>query len=165
MADLAATQTSKTQNWETPKWLFDLLDEEFNFDLDVCATDDNTLCEYYFTEEENGLEQEWWGVAWCNPPYGSQAKFWVEKAYKEAEKGNCTVVLLIASRTDTRYFWDYVRHGEVRFLKRRLKFGGNDGKYSAPFPSVVVVFRKGALESSTVYWEVREDKKYANSIQ
>lgn len=157
MADIAATQTSNSQNWRTPKWLFNLLDKEFNFELDVCADEENSLCDLYYDEEVNGLKQDWFGMCWCNPPY-NEAKSWVEKAFKEAEKGNCTAVLLIAARPDTRYWWDYIRYGEVRFLPGRLKFEG--GKHSAPFPSAIVIFYGGGYlyKPETIYWNVREPK-------
>ena len=75
----------------------------------------------------------------CNPPYSNIAE-WVRKAYTEATKPDTLVVLLIPSRTDTRYFHDYILHrSEVRFIKGRLKFG--DTKNPAPFPSMVVIFR------------------------
>lgn len=76
-----------------------------------------------------------------NPPYGRAISDWIRKAFEEAQKG-ATVVALIPSRTDTRYWHDYVMKAkEIRFVRGRLKFG--DGKNSAPFPSVVVVFEKG----------------------
>lgn len=78
-------------------------------------------------------------TVFCNPPYGSIAK-WVEKCYREGTKDNTVVVMLIPSRTDTRYFHKFIYHrAEIRFVRGRLKFG--DGKNSAPFPSMVVIFR------------------------
>lgn len=75
----------------------------------------------------------------CNPPY-SQIEKWVAKAFYEGRKDDTIVVLLIPSRTDTRYFHNYIMHrSEIRFIKGRLKFG--DQKNSAPFPSMVVIFR------------------------
>lgn len=48
--------------------------------------------------------------------------------------------MLIPARTDTKWFHDYVLHrAEIRFIAGRLKFGG--AKNSAPFPSMVVIFR------------------------
>jgi hypothetical protein len=64
---------------------------------------------------------------------------WIRKAHESSLAG-ATVVCLIPARTDTRYWHDYVVRGEIRFIKGRLKFGGN-GSASAPFPSAVVVFR------------------------
>lgn len=162
MADIAATQTSKTQDWETPLWLFNLLDREFRFTLDVCANENNALCDEYYDEELDGLNQKWYGQSWCNPPY-HQVGRWAEKAFNEAKKGNCTAVLLVAARTDTRYFWNFLRFGEIRFLPGRLKFGLPGGtRYSAPFPSAVVIFDQD-FPAKTVYWNVREST-HASSI-
>ena len=126
-------------DWETPQVLFDELDEEFHFTLDAAATVENAKCEKFFTIEEDGLTQDWSGVVWLNPPYGRGVDKWIAKARNESLRG-CTVVILTFSRTDTRWFHDYVYHqAELRFLKGRLKFVG--GKYSSPFPSMLIIFR------------------------
>ena len=111
----------KSDEWATPQHLFDSLNEEFHFDLDPCATEQNHKCEKYFTLDQNGLEKSWGGYkVFCNPPYSSIAK-WVEKAYKEAQKENTIVVMLIPSRTDTKYFHDFIYHrSEIRFVRGRL---------------------------------------------
>lgn len=120
--------------------LFDELNEEFAFETDVCAIPENAKCARYFTPDDDGLVQEWEGVCWCNPPYGREIGKWVQKAAESAENG-ATVVMLLPARTDTRWFHRYI-YGmrEIRFIAGRLKFGGS--KNSAPFPSMVVVFRK-----------------------
>ncbi len=130
--------SSKTDDWETPQDLFDKLDQEFEFNLDVCATQDNRKCRNFYTKELYGLKQDWHGVCWMNPPYGREIGKWVQKAYEESLKGS-TVVCLLPSRTDTRWWHDYCMKGEVRFIKGRLKFGNS--KNSAPFPSAIVIFR------------------------
>lgn len=134
-------QSSESNYWTTPRDLFYQLDHEFGFTLDPCATDINHKCSKYFTEEEDGLKQDWSkDIVFMNPPYGREIGKWVKKAYCESLKG-ATVVCLIPSRTDTAYWHDYVMKSEdVRFIRGRLKFGG--GKGSAPFPSAIVVFRK-----------------------
>ena len=132
--------SSKTDLWSTPNDFFDKLNDEFHFTLDPCSTHENAKCYKHFTEEENGLLQDWGNeVVFCNPPYGRQIKDWVKKAYEESQKDNTTVVMLIPARTDTIYFHEYIYHkAEIRFIKGRLKFG--DAKNSAPFPSMVVIF-------------------------
>ena len=76
---------------------------------------------------------------WLNPPY-SEIEKWVEKAFRETRADNTIVVLLIPSRTDTKYFHNFIyQRTEIRFVKGRLKFG--DSKTSAPFPSMLVIFR------------------------
>jgi len=132
--------SSKSDEYSTPQWLYDLLDAEFHFTVDVCATAANTKCSAYFSSEADGLEQEWQGAAYCNPPY-SEWGLWVEKAYLSSLLG-ATVCCLIAARTDTTYWHLYcTRAYEIRFLKGRLKFGTE--KNSAPFPSAIVVFKPG----------------------
>ena len=64
--------SSRNNNWGTPQALFDKLNEEFHFDLDVCATVENAKCKKYYRLEEDGLKQEWKGVCWMNPPYGRE---------------------------------------------------------------------------------------------
>jgi phage N-6-adenine-methyltransferase len=127
-------------SWATPKSFFDSLDKEFKFTLDACASSDNAKCENYFSLKEDGLSQDWSGnVVFCNPPYGRGIKSWIKKAYEESLKGNTKVVMLIPSRTDTKYWHEYVMKAqEIRFVKGRLKFG--DSNNAAPFPSAVVVF-------------------------
>ena len=132
--------SSKTDLWSTPNVFFDKLNDEFHFTLDPCSTHENAKCYKHFTEEENGLLQDWSNeVVFCNPPYGRQIKHWVKKAYEESQKDNTKVVMLIPARTDTIYFHEYIYHkAEIRFIKGRLKFG--NAKNSAPFPSMVVIF-------------------------
>jgi len=129
--------TSKTPEWSTPQDLFDKLNDEFHFDIDVCATKENAKCEYYYTIISDGLKHNWNEQrVWCNPPYGREIGKWVKKA-SEAQGG--LVVMLLPARTDTRWFHDYIYgKAEIRFIKGRVKFG--DGKQSAPFPSMIVVF-------------------------
>ena len=128
--------SSQTDLWATPQDLFNELDNEFGFTVDVCALPENAKCKQYYTPEMDGLKQEWTGVVWCNPPYGRQIGKWVEKA----AKSTCRVVMLLPARTDTWWFHDYIYgYAEIRFIKGRLKFGGCNN--SAPFPSMICVFR------------------------
>lgn len=136
--------SSKSDLWATPQGFFDELNAEFHFDLDVCALPENAKCERYYTPDVDGLSQPWQGNVWCNPPYGREIGSWVRRAYlATATCAANVVVMLLPARTDTRWFHDYIyknRFTEVRFVKGRLKFGESNN--SAPFPSMVVIFRK-----------------------
>lgn len=136
--------SSSSDEWSTPEEIYNELDKEFNFNLDPCSTDDNHKTEDYYTAADNGLLKSWGGRrVFCNPPYSNISE-WVKKAYYEAYKEDTLVVLLIPARTDTKYFQEYIYHrSEIRFIKGRLKFGNS--KNSAPFPSMVVIFRSGGL--------------------
>lgn len=132
---------SKTCEWETPQNLFDELDTEFHFTLDPCSTHDNAKCAKHYTKEDDGLTKDWSGeVVFCNPPYGREMTKWIKKCARESKKG-ATCVMLIPARTDTIAFHEWIYgKAEIRFIKGRLKFGGS--KNSAPFPSIIVVFKR-----------------------
>lgn len=136
---VAAMFSSAREDWATPRHVFDALDAEFGFRLDAASFDENALVDDHFTPHENALWRSWApGPVFLNPPYGRRIGEWIEKSWREAGQG-VTVVLLLPARTDTRWFHDYCMAGEIRFIKGRLKFGG--ATVSAPFPSMVVVFR------------------------
>lgn len=142
-----------SDEWETPAELFEILNDEFHFTLDACATDDNHKVDKYFTKEEDGLKQNWGGYkVFCNPPYSEIGK-WVQKAYYEGLKPGTLVCLLIPARTDTKWFHDYILHrSEIRFIKGRLRFSGS--KWNAPFPSMVVIFRSAELNADNEYHQI-----------
>jgi phage N-6-adenine-methyltransferase len=133
----AALLSSKSNEWATPRELFDKLNSEFSFTLDPCATAENAKCPKFFTKEQDGLKQEWGGErVFMNPPYGREIGKWVKKAYES----NTLAVCLLPARTDTSYFHDYILgKAEIRFIRGRLRFEG--GKYPAPFPSMIVVYK------------------------
>ena len=130
--------SSATDEWSTPQDVFDKLNEEFSFTLDPAATNENHKCQKYYTKETDGLSKDWSGeTVFCNPPYGREIGRWVKKA----AESKATVVMLLPARTDTKWFHDYIYgNAEIRFIKGRLKFGG--AQNSAPFPSMVVIFRE-----------------------
>ncbi len=130
--------SSKTDLWATPQDFFNKLNNEFWFTLDPCSTEDNHKCDKYFTKEQDGLKQSRDNeIVYCNPPYGRELKKWVKK-WSEIKKG--ITVMLLPARTDTSRFHDYIYNkAEIRFVKWRLKFWWS--KNSAPFPSMVVIFR------------------------
>lgn len=130
--------SSKNSCWETPQDLFDQLDAKFHFETDVCALPENAKCKKFFTPEQDGLAQKWSGVCWCNPPYGKGIERWLKKAYESTD--TATTVCLVPVRTDTAWFHDWVLNkAEIWYLRGRLHFGGS--KNSAPFPSMVLVYR------------------------
>ncbi len=122
--------SSATVEWRTPVKVYEELNREFNFDLDPCplgGTEDGLAT----------LFTSWVGRrVWINPPY-SKIRPWLERA-QEAD----LAVYLIPARTDCRWFHEIVlpKAAEIRFIKGRLTFG--DATSGAPFPSMLVVFRK-----------------------
>jgi DNA N-6-adenine-methyltransferase (Dam) len=123
--------------WGTPPDLHRALDSEFSFTLDPCSP----------ASVWDGLEISWAGErVFCNPPYGRGPKIgrWLAKG-TEAD----IAVYLLPSRTDTVWFHEWaLRSDEIRFIKGRLYFGKNHISQDcgfhgrAPFPSMLVIFRK-----------------------
>lgn len=143
--------SSKNNAWCTPRDFFNKLNEEFNFTLDPCCFPKSALCKKFFTPDDDGLKQNWGGyTAFVNPPYGREIGHWVKKCHDEWQTQKVISVMLIPSRTDTRWFHDYILgKAEIRFIKGRLKFVDMDydGKEEdrkispAPFPSMIVIFK------------------------
>jgi len=120
--------SSQKLDWQTPKAVYDKLNEEFGFNFDPCPHNPGF----------DGLAIPWKESNFVNPPYGREIPKWIKKGYEESLLGK-RVVFLIPSRTDTRWWHDYIMKAqEIRFIKGRLKFQG--AKNSAPFPSALVIF-------------------------
>lgn len=123
--------SSERLDWKTPKVVYQILDAEFRFDFDPCPVN----------PKFDGLACDWGGSSYCNPPYGRDLGRWIEKGFAEFKKGK-TVVFLIPSRTDTKWWHEYcMKATEIRFIKGRLRF--DDQKNSAPFPSAIIIFKCG----------------------
>ena len=133
---------SSSIEWGTPVEIFNPLDAQYHFTLDVCASAANAKVPRYFSAAQDGLAQDWGQeVCWMNPPYGPQLAAWMRKAYESAQ-GGATVVCFLPARTCTRWWHTYAMRGEYTFLKGRTRFEG--AASGAPFPSVIVVFRPPA---------------------
>jgi phage N-6-adenine-methyltransferase len=150
---------SDAVEWETPQWLFDALNEEFRFALDVCALPGNAKCKRFYQPSDDGLMQIWKGVCWMNPPYGKTIIDWMRKARGSADNG-ATVVCLVPARTDTEWWWTSCPMSEVRFIRGRLQWPvkKENGEIlnwtTAPFPSAVVVMRPNQ-RGKVVWWDVQ----------
>lgn len=127
-----------SDHWQTPDWLLNQLDNEFNFDFDPCP----------LHADFDGLTIEWGNSNFVNPPYNriDKPKF-IQKAYDEWKKGK-TCVLLIPAATSTKQFHELILpNAEIRFLKGRVAFKGynskgiytekNKGKHD----SMIVIFK------------------------
>jgi len=99
----SAMFSSTHDEWGTPQTFFAMLDTEFHFTLDPCATAANAKCERFFSRDDNGLLLPWDGVVYMNPPYGDAIPHWVKKAWDASRQG-AVVVCLIPARPDTVYW-------------------------------------------------------------
>lgn len=113
---------AQSDNWETPKYFYDELDAEFNFDFDPCP-----LCfDEFIPPERDGLLIEWGGSNFVNPPYSRKLKeAFIRKGLEESRKGKL-VVFLIPVSTSTIIFHDVIKPyaDEIRFIRGRIPFVG-----------------------------------------
>jgi phage N-6-adenine-methyltransferase len=134
--------------WGTPQDLFDVLNKVHGpFDLDVAASEGNAKAPTYFTRENSGLTQDWFGKAWMNPPFGHGVDVWFDKVVKEFLAGHCErIVVIVPNRSDTKWFHNSIMpYASILYvIKGRLNYLRDDGyNKAAPFPSIVAVFEKG----------------------
>ena len=143
--------SSTSDEWATPQDLFDQLNAEFDFEIDLAATAENAKCSSFYSLQLDSLSQHWgsqFARGWLNPPYSrGLCGHFIEKAARQRRMGFLTVMLLPA-RTDTKAFHAHIydidtwqpRNGiEIRLLAGRLRF--SNSKTPAPFPSMIVIFR------------------------
>lgn len=126
---IAAASGGPRQGFRTPPELFRGIARSYNlsFDLDVAASDENTLCGHWISQAEDALAPgTGWHAKhiWCNPPYNNIAAF-VEKGEEEWRAGHFERgCFLLPARTETPWFakiaslpWRIVfLTGRVRFL-------------------------------------------------
>lgn len=160
------------KGWETPRPVFDLLDKEFHFSLDVAASHENALCKNYYTpdggfsktvdgrhstqmDESDGLTGSWAGTCrvFCNPPYDGSIGKWVDKAFKfEAE----VAVLLLPPSVDTAWFqkiWMYYQESITDILTHDYILWDNvPGAHLTEirFPSGRIRFNRPALKGDFI---------------
>ena len=137
MTNLEARNNSG-DDWKTPDEFYKMLDDVFHFDFDPCP----------YQADFDGLEMEWGGVNFVNPPYSRKLKeAFVYKALEESRKGKICVLLLPVS-TSTALFHDVIKPNATRieFVRGRIKFEqrNKDGTFSSKgcgqHDSMIVVF-------------------------
>ena len=146
---IGRAKTGSTNVWLTPDYILKWVHKEFGFvGLDAAADVDNAVAIHYIDEYMDALVTPWNSddIVWCNPPYGKEAKKFVERAIDQVEKKNCAkVVMLLAVRTDTKMFQELIfpRASRIHFIKGRVKFkrAGKTRPDERPnFASAIVVF-------------------------
>jgi site-specific DNA-methyltransferase (adenine-specific) len=115
---------SKNDNWATPEYIYDMIEQLYGFKdmFDPCPLNHNL-------NKWNGLKIDWKPLNYVNPPYNNKDKVaFIKKAYEESLKGNTTIMLIPAS-TDIAIFHEIILpNAEIRFLKGRVKFKGYNSK-------------------------------------
>lgn len=139
--------------WQTPLELFKQIDDKYHFEVDVCASQENALCEHFFTVDDDCLRQDWGegnGFVWCNPPYSNPLPF-VEKCQQYGY-----AVMLLNQDTSTK--WAKIvfeKASKVILLSDRVRFINpvtlEVGK-SNPKCQMIVVFDKRSNSGVDIRW-------------
>ena len=150
----ASRDSAEDDRFQTPKWLFDALNNDYDFRLDACAEKEVAKCSHYFSPEQDSLRHGWakFGSIFCNPPYNwHHLERWVVKGFLEAQKGATVVMLLPYFKSYSWFRFVVIPFAEIRQIQglviypgygnQRGKCAGNRG--NRPFDTVVAVFRKG----------------------
>jgi hypothetical protein len=136
--DKVSNDPSKTNRWLTPHHIVEALGK---FDLDPCGAPGHTLAPvtYQLDDGQDGLELDWFGRVWLNPPYGKESPPFLKKM-SEHKNG----IAFIFARTETKAFFEYVWNSAtaILFLKGRVKFLNADYEVTgaANAPSVLIAY-------------------------
>jgi phage N-6-adenine-methyltransferase len=150
--------SSNKDYWETPDKIYDWLDNDFHFTLDPCASISNAKCSKFYTVDDNGLSKSWKDeIVFINPPY-KQSTEWIKKAYDEWYHNKATCVLLIANRTETKPWYNYIQYAkQIIFLTPRIKFEINKQQIGSPtFGSTIVIFRDEYYNKQVIWFNLKD---------
>jgi ParB family chromosome partitioning protein len=133
--------SSKSNDWYTPRQYPDAARKvlgEITLDPASCEMANRSIrAESFYTKEDDGLEQDWFGAVWCNPPYGkrvgkSNQGLWSARMVAMYEGNSIeSGVLLTNAVTDRKWFqrlWKY----PICFTDHRIRYESPHGKKDSP---------------------------------
>ncbi len=144
-------------SWQTPQWLFDKLNKQYDFDMDCCATEENKKVPYFV---KDFLSTTYYGQfkGWMNPPF-SMPTWMFEHFFKSMKSG---VAIYRCDNMETQV-WQNIILKKATWIfipDKRIAYEGQDGS-GARFPSALIGFNveppKG-LEGTRLYPNTRKDK-------
>jgi len=118
------TPKSEKDYYQSPQYVFDWMDDIYDFDVDLAASETNTKCDVFIPESSDSLSRDWHLYAktgWLNPPY-SNIRPWVCKAAEESSKGFTTVMLINTPNGEMIYRNIFYKASEIIFINGRLAF-------------------------------------------
>lgn len=144
-----------TIEWLTPP---DLVKKLGDFDLDPCTPVNPPFvhAKTNFNINDDGLQKQWFGRVYMNPPYGKGMEKWMEKL-----KIHGNGIALIFARTETKCFFNHIWNDAhaVLFVKGRIKFYNTDGeqKGTPGAPSILIAYGK---ENADLLEQARIEGKF-----
>lgn len=148
-----------SDSYRTPPWLIRWLDEEYDFDFDVCASDENALFENYYTEQNSYFGKNWselGAIGFCNPPFShGQKEKALAEAYRNLKDNGVSSVFLIPSDVSNCFWLDHIigKATKITVLVGRIKF----------YDPVTNKESKGALGCAVVEFMLDEEPVFNTS--
>lgn len=137
------TINSHDDEWYTPEQYIEAAREVMgSIDLDPASNDfanETVKASVYYDEARNGLEQEWWGNIWLNPPYSSAliqqfAEKLADSLFKQA-------IVLVNNATETAWFRTLIENADaVVFPTGRIKYRKRDGEKGTPLQGQAFIY-------------------------
>lgn len=135
--NLGVIHANPNSTWRTPDKIFKPLDEWFNFNVDLCASANDSKCSDYIddlaaTRDIDFAEEN----CWCNPPYGAELH-WIVPKLVTISKHAFTIAALLPASLDLKWYHECVVANEhcTQYTKRgRIKFD--------PSPSILIAWDK-----------------------
>lgn len=131
-------EEKKTDQLETPPWLFNHFNRIFRFTIDACASNANAMLNRRWTLDDNCLLKNWSDeIVWLNPPYSNPGPFLA----KAPEAYAC--VALVKGDPSTQWWQEHVENKACMiWLPKRVKFylGRKPTIHAASFPSVALLY-------------------------
>lgn len=140
--------TDKSDDWYTPRYVFEALG--CTFDLDVSAPVEGPryvpAARWFW---ERGLEQEWSGFVWMNPPFGHQStkRAWLAKFIEHGHG-----IALLPDRTSAPWWqWAAPHMDALLFVSPKIKFERPDGSIGEQPGSGTVLMARGPEATDAIY--------------
>ena len=131
---------SISQEHGTPDEIFNPLDEEFDFRVDLCASKENTLLSKFYTKEDDLFKQEIKETGFANIEFVRAKKF-AKFFHEQSNKYGSTIVMLCTVKSNTNWWRDYVMKAkEVRFINGKVYFKAEGNTQGLRFPCAIVIF-------------------------
>lgn len=137
------TINSHDDEWYTPEQYIEAAREVMgSIDLDPASNDfanETVKASVYYDEARNGLEQEWWGNIWLNPPYSSALI--QQFAEKLADSLFRQAIVLVNNATETAWFRTLIENADaVVFPTGRIKYRKRDGEKGTPLQGQAFIY-------------------------
>ncbi len=150
--------TLSKQDYATPHWLFNMLNANYGFTIDCCATRENAKLPRFWTEEVDGLRQNWGPErVFCNPPFNDMQS-WIEKAIFETSQSYCPLVCMLCNNDCSTDWWHLAySHSTHRiFINRRIKYIG--APQAQMISSMCFLFTPHGFAERTAFLRITPEK-------